>query len=65
MNKQLEKFYLQIVSKYFTTARTFSTFATINKKCQDVLAMFHFNPIQQHKFFPNIETQYVYQDHFS
>ena len=59
MNKQLEKFYLQIVSKYFRNANTFITFANINKKCQDVLAMFHFNPIERIDLFPNIQTQYV------
>ncbi|ELP92167.1 hypothetical protein EIN_381340 [Entamoeba invadens IP1] len=62
MAASLTVFYLQIVSKYFTSADDFVNAVLINKKFSSVLDRFRYNPIpvRSKKLFPYMETQHIY-----
>ncbi|ELP92311.1 hypothetical protein EIN_122220 [Entamoeba invadens IP1] len=59
----LDRYHLMIVSQYFDSEFDFKTLVLVCKKFEDIMAMFHYNPITIYtetiKYFPNIETLHL------
>ena len=51
---------MMIIRKYFTTNEDFINIMKVAKKYQDLVKMYHFNPISDTSLFVTMETQYFY-----
>ena len=62
--KQLDRYSMMIVMKYFTSINDYYTIIQVCKKFQEIPDMFHYNPLPYSlavdNLFPNIQTQYLY-----
>ena len=53
--------YIMIVGKYFKTSQDFINIMKVNKKYNQLVEMYKYNPISDCSIFPNIETQHFYK----
>ncbi|ELP87286.1 hypothetical protein EIN_095330 [Entamoeba invadens IP1] len=58
--KKLDRFHMMIVAQYFLFTQDFVLLQMVCKKYEELLLMYHFNPISNASIFPNIETQHLY-----
>ena len=54
--------FIMIVGKYYESNKDFINTMKINKMYQDLVSMYHFNPISDTILFEKIETQHFYND---
>jgi hypothetical protein len=53
--------FLMIIGKYFNTNEDFINVMKVNKKYQELVLMYKFNPISDISLFKNIQTQHFYK----
>ena len=51
---------MMIIGKYFKTSEDFVNVMKITKKYDQLVLLYHFNPISECELFENMETQYLY-----
>ena len=62
--KQLDRYYMMIVSQFVETFEDFRNILLVNKKFRPLIDMFHYNPIditeRQLTYFTSLETFHYY-----
>jgi len=54
--------FLMIIGKYFKSNQDFINAMKVNKKYEDLVLMYKFNPISETDLFQNIQTQHFYKE---
>ena len=54
--------YMMIIGKYFKSGYDFINVMKLSKRYQDLVSMYHFNPISDTSLFENLETQHFYKN---
>ena len=53
--------FMMIIGKYFESNKDYINVMKVNKKYQQLVSMYHFNPISDISLFENIQTQHFYK----
>ena len=54
--------YMMIIGKYFESNKDYVNVMKVNKKYEQLVLMYHFNPISDISLFQNIQTQHFYDE---